>query len=80
MIAFFFTFTKNCSMKKFLVVTVVMLLSIQYSFATPTPPQPLDPIVPPQGDLPIDSNLMLLAIISIAYGCYKIYRPNQTSK
>ena len=53
------------------------LLLTSFAFAGPTGPPP--PLPPPPG-LPVDGGVVLLAIVAISYGFYKVYQYKQNKK
>jgi hypothetical protein len=57
-----------------IIILAVCVLSAFNAFAEPEPPPPSTP--PPPPGLPLDGGVLLLVIISLLYGCYKIYRSN----
>lgn len=55
----------------------LMLLIGASAFAAPTGPPP--PGVPPPG-LPVDGGVLVLSIVAMLFGLYKIYRLQQKQK
>jgi hypothetical protein len=53
-------------------IVALYLLCTNEMFAAPDPPPPGLPPVPPGA--PLDENLMLYLMLSIAYGIYKVYQ------
>ena len=60
-----------------IIVLIVGLLSVNFTFAAPDPPAPIPP--PPPG-LPVDGWLPALIIISLILGFYKIYSIKKASR
>ena len=63
-------------MKFLLILTCLMVGNL--SFAAPNPPPP----IPPPVGLPIDNGVIIFFVISLLFGCYKIYtyKKRATSK
>lgn len=66
-------------MKMISKIAIVFLLGIVNVFAASAPPTPASTAKSaagpePQPDLPIDSNLLLLAIAALLFGIYVIYK------
>jgi len=57
-----------------IIILAVFFLSALNAFADPGPPPPSTP--PPPPGLPLDGGLLLLAMASLLFGCYKIYNSN----
>ncbi len=55
-------------------ILAVLFLSAINAFADAGPPPPSTP--PPPPGLPLDGGIWLLIIISLLFGCYKIYQSN----
>jgi hypothetical protein len=55
---------------RILLVAAVFFLS-NFSFAAPEPPPPTTP--PPPG-LPIDGGLVIMVVLGLLFGAYKIYQ------
>ena len=64
---------------KNLLVISAFLLSFTPTFADePAPPPPTLP--PPPPGLPIDNGILILILISVIYGFYKIVKSNEIKK
>jgi hypothetical protein len=59
---------------KIIMLFVALFMLPIYTFSAPPPPPP--GTVPPPPGSPIDGGLMILLLISLAFGIYKIYISN----
>jgi hypothetical protein len=55
---------------RIIIILAVFFLPVANLFASPGPPPPSTP--PPPPGLPLDGGVLILALISLAYGLYKI--------
>jgi len=60
-----------------IIVLIVGLLSVNFTFAAPDPPAPVPP--PPPG-LPLDEGLIVLFFVSLIFAFYKTYRIKKASR
>jgi hypothetical protein len=60
-----------------IIVLIIGLLSVNFTFAAPDPPAPIPP--PPPG-LPIDGGLMVFFLVSLTFAFYKIYTIKKASR
>lgn len=58
-------------------ILYVLLLVSTISEAKQGPPQPY--ATPPPGEVPVDSNIILLFIVLFLFGTFKIYKKQKTS-
>ena len=60
-----------------IIVLIVGLLSVNFTFSAPDPPAP---IPPPAPGLPVDGGLMVLFFASLIFAFYKIYTIKKASR
>ncbi|WNM19573.1 hypothetical protein [Flavobacterium capsici] len=60
-----------------ILLAMVLLLS-NIGFAAPEPPPPSTP--PPPPGLPIDGSIVVLVVVSILFGIYKVYKNQYIKK
>ncbi len=59
---------------RIIIILVLLLWSFASHAAPAEPPQPSFP--PPPPGLPLDGGVLLLMVVSLAFGLYKIYKLN----
>ncbi|WP_370637847.1 PID-CTERM protein-sorting domain-containing protein [Flavobacterium wongokense] len=62
---------------RIIIILAVFFLSVTNVFADPGPPPPSTP--PPPPGLPLDGGILLLVILSISYGLYKLNKIKKAS-
>ena len=60
------------------IILVVFLLQATAVFADPGPPPPSTP--PPPPGLPLDGGILILGVLSMCYGIYKLYKIKNIKK
>jgi hypothetical protein len=63
---------------RFRILLALILLPLAGCFAAPGEPPP--PTPPPPPGLPIDNGILVLLIVSVLYGLYKVYKFNLNKK
>ena len=62
--------------KKITLIIIAIYMLPHFIFAEPAPPAPAPQGAPPPPGTPVDEGILLLLVISLVFGIYKIYKSN----